>query len=67
MSIVTTRTARLTSINSACDTSVRETAVNPPINVYVATAKSVKNTPAVKLSPNISSSSFDPPTSPELT
>ena len=43
MSIVATRTVRLTSINSACDTSVRETAVNPPINVYVATAKSVKN------------------------
>ena len=61
------RTCVRPSIINACNTSVRETAMNPPTNVYVATAKSVKMTPAVGLSPSISSSSFDPPTSPELT
>ena len=31
-------------MRSACDTSVRDTAMNPPMSVYVATATSVRTT-----------------------
>ena len=53
------------SISSDWNTSVRDTARNPPTSVYDATAINVTTIPALGASPKISWSSFDPPTRPD--
>ena len=57
--------AKEASISSDWNTSVRDTARNPPTSVYDATAIRVTTIPALGSRPNVSSSSFDPPTSPD--
>ena len=64
---VNVMTRRLASIRSAWDTSVLDTAMNPPMRVYDATAMKVRTTPVFASIPNIVSNSFEPPTRPELT
>ena len=64
---VSGKMTKLTSITIAWNTSVLETAMNPPMNVYEATAASVINTPSSCPRPKIVSSSFAPAISPEFT
>ena len=64
---VSGRMTKLTSITIAWNTSVLETAMNPPMKVYEATAIKVINTPSLCPRPKIVSSSFAPAISPELT
>ena len=57
--------AKEANMISDWNTSVRDTARNPPTSVYDATATSVTTIPTLGSRPNVSSSSFDPPTRPD--
>lgn len=57
---------KLTSITMAWNTSVRETAMKPPVKVYDATAARVMSTLGLCSRPKTVSSSFAPPISPEF-
>ena len=64
---VSGRMMKLTSITSDWNTSVRETAMKPPMNVYDTTAARVSSTLGLCSSPKIVSSSLAPAISPEFT